>query len=59
MANLLPRFLVKLSHPIYAQRSAVVNAPDLATAQALAAAKVKDTEWAVVDVAPLVVDAIS
>lgn len=57
MANAaLPQFVVTLGHPTYSQRKALVNAPDQATAQGLADAKVEGTQWFVVSVAPLVID---
>jgi len=51
VASTVAQYLATLAHPIYPQRSRIIYAPDLATAQAYAAAAIKGTLWAIVSVA--------
>lgn len=47
---MINRYLVYYGHPIYAQRTAVINAYTLEQAEAFAQARVAGTSWYVVSV---------
>ena len=52
MASTMLQFLAMFAHPVYPQRSVIINALTLASAQDMAAAQIAGTLWTVVSVVP-------
>jgi hypothetical protein len=50
MASVVAPYLAWFKHPVYPQRSVLINAVDLPTAQTVATAQVAGTLWTVVSV---------
>jgi hypothetical protein len=52
MASTMLQFLAMFAHPVYPQRSAIINALTLSVAQSIARDQVSGSRWTVASVAP-------